>query len=141
MASSGSITAAELVASSAVPTAAELDLATSFIEARTQKRLQLSASEHKQRERLLLAGERVLRHQLATVTHGLNKPPTPGPGWYDVAGAAARSRRRTALSSSFVSKTERKFLPKGSDAPGPAYYAPRRNRDSSFVLNDTGRWV
>ena len=65
----------------------------------------------------------------------------PGPGWYDVGGAAARSRRRTALSSSFVSKTERKFLPKGSDAPGPAYYAPRRNRDSSFVLNDTGRWV
>ena len=71
------------------------------------------------------------------ITHA----PTPGPGWYDVAGAAARSRRRTALSSSFVSKTERKFLPKGSDAPGPAYYAPRRNRDSSFVLNDTGRWV
>ena len=67
--------------------------------------------------------------------------PTPGPGWYDVGGAAARSRRRTALSSSFVSKTERKFLPEGSDAPGPAYYAPRRNRDSSFVLNDTGRWV
>ena len=71
------------------------------------------------------------------ITHA----PTPGPGWYDVAGAAARSRRRTALSSSFVSKTERKFLPKGSDAPGPAYYAPRRNRDSSFVLNDPGRWV
>ena len=67
--------------------------------------------------------------------------PTPGPGWYDVGGAAARSGRRTALSSSFVSKTERKFLPKGSDAPGPAYYAPRRNRYSSFVLNDTGRWV
>ena len=74
-----SISAAELVASSSIPTAAELDLANSFIEARTQKRLQLSASEHKQRERLLLAGERVLRHQLATVTAGLHRRPTHPP--------------------------------------------------------------
>ena len=61
------------------------------------------------------------------ITHA----PTPGPGWCDVGGAAARSRRRTALSSSFVSKTERKFLPEAGTRRGRVLRAEAQSR---FVL-------
>jgi len=74
------------------------------------------------------------------VQRRLAHAPTPGPGWYDVA-ASTRRDARTALSAAFVSGTERKFRTSGSEAPGPAFYSPRRAENGPFGVNATGRWV
>ena len=71
----------------------------------------------------------------------------PGPGWYDVDVPIAPqqpsdAKRKTALSSAFVSGTRR--LHTGATkmhAPGPAFYKPERHDRKSFLLNAQRRWI
>ena len=67
----------------------------------------------------------------------------PTPVTISVSSAPPHSdqKRKTALSSAFVSGTRRLHSSTKTHAPGPAFYKPEQHDRKSFLLNAQRRWV